>query len=251
MTSLRKTIGQVLFVVMSSVALLKAVALLVVFGFVLTMCDAGWSRSQEVYVRNQTASPLRLTLPVASQAIQVDTIWWGAPLYGGDYQHLGYALRVTELNAEGLRSLCPVALPSLIQGKADTLELSLAGGPFAWPQEPWLTRQQQTPPAASEFAHGVVLNSLAAWPDSLQLAFPLAPDSVFRVAVHSLRLHHSDPDRLEGQEMLLPLTVQWQAPTGQWYKEQVPAAYWLHKLDAEGEQRHANTYHLKHYLNYK
>jgi hypothetical protein len=51
--------------------------------------------------------------------------------------------------------------------------------------------------------------------------------------------------------MLLPLTVQWQAPTGQWYKEQVPAAYWLHKLDAEGEQRHANTYHLKHYLNYK
>jgi hypothetical protein len=45
MTSLRKRIGQVLFVVMGSVALLKAVALLVVFGVVLTMCDAGWSRS--------------------------------------------------------------------------------------------------------------------------------------------------------------------------------------------------------------
>jgi hypothetical protein len=45
MTSLRKTIGQVLFVMMGSVALLKALALLVFFGFVLTMCDNGWSRS--------------------------------------------------------------------------------------------------------------------------------------------------------------------------------------------------------------
>jgi hypothetical protein len=77
MTALRKTIGQVLFVMMGSVALLKALALLVFFGLVLTMCDNGWSRSQEVYVRNQTASPLRLTLPVAPQALQLDTIWWG------------------------------------------------------------------------------------------------------------------------------------------------------------------------------
>jgi hypothetical protein len=194
---------------------------------------------------------MRLTLPVAQQAYQIDTIWWGASSYVGDHQHLGYALRVTELNAEGLRYPCPVALPSLIQGKADTLDLALAGGPFAWQQEPWLTRQRQPPPAASEFAHGVALNSLAAWPDSLQLTFSLAPDSVFRMAVHSLRLHHSDPDRIEGEEMLLPLRVQWQAPTGQWYQEQVPAAYWLHQLDAEGEQRHADTYHLKYYLNYK
>jgi hypothetical protein len=160
-------------------------------------------------------------------------------------------LRVTELNAEGLRYPCPVSLPSIVQGTADTLELAHVGGPFAWPGEPWLTRQQQAPPSATEFAQGVALDSLPTWPDSVRLTFPLAPDSVFRVAAHSLRLRHSDPDRLEGEDLLLPLIVQWQAPTGEWYKEQVPAAYWLHKLDAEGEQRHADTYHLKHYLNYK
>jgi hypothetical protein len=38
---------------------------------------------------------------------------------------------MTELNAEGLRYPCPVALPSIVQGMADTLDLALIGGPYA------------------------------------------------------------------------------------------------------------------------
>jgi hypothetical protein len=218
-----------------------------------TACTPEWRNSESVYVRNQTSQPLRLTLTVARAALQLDTVWWGIDMHSYEYREMGFALQLTGIQAEGLYYPAPV----LVRNSADTLVRHIFGErkqnfnfPHPWDREPWLTRQQQPPPEAAEFARGVVLDSLPGAPDSLRFTFALAPDSVFLVARRSLRLRHSDPDRIEGEDLLLRPTVQWTNARGTHrHLAPVPAARNL--LAATAPTTYGDNYRWTHYLNYR
>lgn len=242
--------------------LLAAGYLVLVVGFlilVVTMCDSGWHHSQDVFVRNQTSAPLLLTFTLPRSTLEMDTVWWG--IAGKDWgieREVGYAVRLTALTADGFRYRAPYQLPVLLTGTADTLvsidtrsDLGRGYVTRLWDREPWLTRQHQVAPSAGDFARGIGLTVRAASPDSVLLTFPLAPDSSFLVARRSLRLHHSDPDQIEGEELLLRPIVRWVNAAGTQVDHHIAAAAALRQLEVAAQLERSNTYQLTHYLNYR
>ncbi|WP_460503356.1 hypothetical protein, partial [Hymenobacter agri] len=195
-----------------------------------TACTPEWSNSESVYVRNQTGQPLHLTLTVARAALQLDTVWWGIDMHSYEYREMGFVQRLTDIRADGLQYPPPMRLPVLVRNSADTLVREIfrerrqdINFPHPWDQEPWLTRQEQPQPDTAEWARGVALDPLPGVPDSVRFTFALAPDSTFLVARRSMRLHHSDPDRIEGEDLYLRPVVQWTNARGT-HRQPAPVA---------------------------
>lgn len=222
-----------------------------------TACTPEWSNSESVYVRNQTGQPLQLTLTVARAALQFDTVWWGIDMHSYEYREMGFAQRLTGIQTDGLRYPDPVQLPVLVRNSADTLVREIFGErrrdlyfPHPWDREPWPTRRQQPPPDTAEWARGVALAPLPGVPDSVRFTFALAPDSAFLVARRSLRLHHSDPDRIEGEDLRLRPSVQWTNARGT-HRQPALVAAAQNLLRATAPTAYGANYHWVHYLNYR
>ena len=220
-------------------------------------CTPEWSNSESVYVRNQTGQPLRLTLTVARAALQLDTVWWGVATHIYEYREMGFVQRLTDIRAHGLQYPAPMRLPVLVRNSADTLVREIfrerrrdINFPHPWDQEPWLTRQEQPLPDTAEWARGVVLEPLPGVPDSVRFTFALAPDSALLVARRGMRLHHSDPDRIEGEDWRLRPVVQWTNTRGT-HRHLAPVAAAQNLLAATAPTTFGANYSWVHYLNYR
>lgn len=76
-----------------------------------------WSTTTELYLRNRTATPLRVALTVARPALLPDTVWWPLAI---SPEAVGQALALHDsLAAHGLHY--PLPAPLLLPGTADTL----------------------------------------------------------------------------------------------------------------------------------
>lgn len=214
-----------------------------------------WENSQQVYLRNRTGSPLQVALTVPRTALGVDTVWWGITTNGTAVVR---AAVVRELYVPGLRR--NLAAPALF-GAADTL---VAAGfenavyypgkyrTFNWYQNPdsdlWMARARQPYPALSS---AVRVLPLPSQPDSVQLVFSVAPDSMLWAATLSMGFRHSDPDRKWIDYDGLKLMVNWRDRAGQVHRRPFSTIHWLDTMQRVARQRGEHDYHLTHYADYR
>jgi hypothetical protein len=146
-----------------------------------------WSTTTELYLRNRTATPLRVVLTVARPALLPDTVWWPLAI---SPEAVGQALALHDsLAAHGL--LYPLPAPLLLPGTADTLidanfDDSLPRALIHHKRynnrasvHEHTHRQFISPPDAGQAGN---LRRVPGAPDSLRLVLALAPGDSLRVA---------------------------------------------------------------------
>jgi len=236
-----------------ALCLLLVLAVFVVPGILGSFDE--WENSQHVYLRNRTGYPLRVALTVPRTALDVDTVWWGITTNGSAVVRSAV---VRKLYVPDLRY--NLTAPALL-GAADTL---VAAGfeeqtqylgkhrTFDWYQNPnsdlWLARASQPYPTLSS---AVQVLSLPSRPDSVQLVFSVAPDSVLWAATLRMGFRHNDPDRHWIGHDGPKLMVSWRDRAGQGHRQPFPTNHWLDTMQGVARQRGEHTYLLTHYVDYR
>jgi len=212
-----------------------------------------WSTTTEVYLRNRTATPLRVMFTVARPVLHPDTIIWGVGL---SPQALGVALvQADSLVVEDLRY--PLAAPLLLPGTADTVVIAGYTGrlpPALRQRRRFNIHANQSNPkrlrsfnAAPLFDLTVRVQRVPGQPDSLRLTLLLAPDSVLRVGRRKIAYYLGEGSRfpvIEGEDVPseipyrptyevsspppvyhpLAMRVQWRDAQGRWQQQRPPVA---------------------------
>lgn len=140
----------------------------------------------QVWVRNQTRSPLVVTLPLARSSVPMDTVWWGVDIAP---EAIGRAILAPGLTIEGV-GYYPGAIP--LEGSEDTLvahtrvDFAPSGRvgkrKLFYPERNlpvWKQRLRNYKPVIEE---SVRLRLLPRQPDSVMVVIRLAPGGTFLVA---------------------------------------------------------------------